>query len=125
MKFLLIFLVIFLLFLNYRLFPEKFSESSYPVDDGQEFVNNSRSNDYYFDNTGLKGYMYNASKKYESKPEPTKTPLKYKVIDAKLDLYHSNCNPEPKTADLPVLKTKYRSNNIEPDFIDFNKGIIL
>lgn len=107
------------------MFPENFSESSYPVDDGQEFVNNSRSNDYYFDNTGLKGYMYNASKKYESKPEPTKTPLKYKVIDSKLDLYHSKCKPEPKTKDLPVLKTKYRSNNIEPDFIDFNKGIIL
>jgi hypothetical protein len=127
---LLIFLVIFLLFLNSEIFDarEGFSEESYPVGDGNHFNSNSRSNDYYYDRTGLKGSMYNIL-------EPTAT---YKVskdieppilntnqlIDT-LGLYRgspNNCfTPMPSITDFK--QTKYKKNIYE--FDNFRKGVIL
>ena len=73
MGFLLIILILFLLYMNKELFGghsgaksslrnkyyyESFSEESYPIGEGNYFNPNSRSNDYFYDRTGMKGSIY-------------------------------------------------------------------
>jgi hypothetical protein len=70
MGFLLIILILFLLYMNYELFGgytlglksnyyhESFSEESYPIGEGNYFNPNSRSNDYFYDRTGMKGSVF-------------------------------------------------------------------
>ena len=70
MESLLIILILLLLYMNYELFSgyplyiksnyyhEKFSEESYPIGEGNYFNPNSRSNDYFYDRTGMKGSVF-------------------------------------------------------------------
>lgn len=69
MGFVLVIFILFLLFLNTEIFNkmyltssdgcvENFSEEAYPIGDGNSFNPNSRSNDYFYDRTGLKGSLF-------------------------------------------------------------------
>ena len=149
MKFLIIAVIIFILFLNLDSFnmPEKynnqcviqkiikrnsegFSEESYPVGDGNHFNSNSRNNDYYYDRTGMKGSMFtilNPTNIYETRKTPLVPNLTDLEIISKLEYYPESiqtCTSYGTVSNRILPKTKYIRSFI-PDFIDFNKGVIL
>jgi hypothetical protein len=135
-----IILIMFLLFLNsnranysYRKYGNKcdgFSEESYPVGDGNHFNPNSKNNDYYYDRTGLKGSMFNVlspTNIYEPLQKIKDPVLTHSDIVYKLELYPDsiyNCTSPSNVHMRKLNKTKYTSSSI-PDFLEFNKGIIL
>lgn len=150
MKFLFIITIILILFLNLDSFnmPEKYNnqcvklqettkknsegflEDSYPIGDGNHFNSNSRNNDYYYDRTGMKGSMFNTLNPddiYESSETPIVPILSDVEIISKLEYYPEqiyNCTSYGTVSNQILPKTKYIHSFI-PDFIDFNKGVIL
>lgn len=103
MGFLLIILILFLLYMNNELFSntnynlkdnykyyEYFSEESYPVGEGSYYFNpNSRSNDYFYDRTGMKGSVFIDISEEPVFDKEYKKPVILSQIDAvyKLGLY--------------------------------------
>ena len=109
---------------------EGFSEEAYPVGDVNHFNSNSRNNDYYYDRTGMKGSMFNILN-HTNIYETTKTSLVPNLTDleiiSKLEYYPESiqtCTSYGNVSNKILPKTKYIHSFI-PDFIDFNKGIIL
>ncbi len=110
--------------------PEGFSEESYPVGDGNHFNSNSRNNDYYYDRTGMKGSMFNilnSTNIYETIKPAIVPNLNDLEIISKLEYYPESiqtCTSYGTISNRILPKTKYIHSYI-PDFIDFNKGVIL
>jgi hypothetical protein len=93
MRFLLVILILFLLFLNSEIFNkpkpvgfvEKFSEEAYPLSFGNSFNSNSRNNDYFYDRTGMKGTLFS-----KLPPVDTHDPIKKEIVptSSQLEVSH-------------------------------------
>jgi len=109
MGILLVVLILFLLFLNSEIFKkpkligcvEPFSEEAYPVGFGNSFNPNSRSNDYFYDRTGMKGTLFS-----KLSPVDIYEPIKKEIVPIlsqlevshKLEIYpeafYQNCESD-------------------------------
>jgi hypothetical protein len=137
MGILLVVLILFLLFLNSEIFKkpksigcvEPFSEEAYPVGFGNSFNSNSRSNDYFYDRTGMKGTLFS-----KLSPVDIYEPIKKEIVPIlsqlevshKLETYpeafYQNCESDFIQSKLsnPVYKKDYIN-----DYLNFDQGILI
>jgi hypothetical protein len=138
----LVILILFLLFLNTEIFNtdiaprcvEKFSEESYPVGGGNSFNSNSRSNDYYYDRTGLKGSVFTNPTSlpiYKMPKKEISRSLSQLGVVHKLEVYpesfYNNCVSDYSHNNLKTLTHtgKFTKGDFINDYLNFNKNILV
>jgi hypothetical protein len=141
MGFLLVVLILFLIFLNNEIFNktppqtsyrnvEKFSEEAYPIGYGNSFNPNSRSNDYFYDRTGLKGSLFRKMSPipiYESEKKEPVPIMSQNDIVHKLELYPIQFY-EPCKSDFiqsQLLPPVYKKPDYLNDYLNFDQGVLI
>lgn len=121
-------------FNNQRVVPinkknENFSETAYPVGYGSPFGQNSRSNDYFYDRTGMKGSVFTiptTNPIYKLEDVKTNPPLSQLQVMYKLEMYpedmYQECVSDFKQSKLKTIK--YKPNNLM-DYLTFKKGVLV
>lgn len=134
MEIILIVLILVLLFLNKEIFNNHPSKKctepmSVEMPDDQEpsFNPNSRSNDYYYDRTGMKGSLFNIlGKSKYMLPKVTPRKLDYNKTIHDLELYPEQFYSECKS-EFDQSKLTHPTINNDPlnTYLDFNQGVLV